>query len=109
MLDGLPPGATRPDPADIELRRLAAELRDANRVLAAWHPRLGGGSISGDTVRIKLPGEAALRPTTDAEIAVVRSLELRGALSVWWPARCMRPGEDHAPLRDDLEELAQLL
>jgi hypothetical protein len=103
------PPAPRPDPAEVEIRDLAQQLRDRTRVLIGWHPRRGGGHVSGDTVLVRLPCEPTMRATSDAEVATLRAMELQGTILVWWPFNCWQKDGEHAPLRDDLEALARAL
>lgn len=97
---------------DHELHQLRDELRARNHVVVGWHARLGGGIICGATVTVRMPGEQDFRATSDAEIAVLRALEIQGALSISWPFRpgiaCIRD-EPHAPIREDIEAAARAL
>lgn len=97
---------------DHELHQLADELRARNHVLVCWDSRLGGGIIQGSTIRVRMPGERDSRSVSDAEIAVLRMLELQGAVMVTWPPRFSIGGprdEPHAPIRPDIEAAARAM
>lgn len=97
---------------DQELHQLAASLQERNRVLVAWDRRLGGGIIYAATIQVRGPDDETFRSVSDAEIAVLRMLELQGAVMVTWPPRFSIGGprdEPHAPIRADIEAAARAM
>lgn len=92
-----------------EIRRLADELKEKTAVVVAWHSRLGGGEIRGETVVVRWPGTSSFCSTTDSELAGLRAMELAGELVVCWPFRFRRVGEDRAPISSAIEAVAQVL
>ncbi len=102
------PGPWAVSAEEQELRDLTVRLQASTAVLVGWKRR-GGGVVHAGSVDVQLPGEPAPRPTTDAELASLRALELGGVVTVSWPWRCMQPHEDHAPLEPAIENAAALL
>lgn len=102
------PGPWAVSAEEEELRHLTTRLQSSTTVCVGWQPR-GGGIINASTVLVELPDEPGPRPTTNADLASLRALELGGAIMISWPWRTMQPNEDHAPLDEAIEQAARLL
>jgi hypothetical protein len=103
----------RPPEVDVELAAARQALQGRAQVLVLWNRRHAGGLVEAATVRALLPGASAPVRLSNGELAVLRSLELRGELAVVWPFHALlgppQSEQPHAPLAPEIEAAALAL